>query len=72
MDNSQDIIGVPIWEKYMLTIEEACKYFGIGDKKMRQLAYEYQDDPKLILMNGTKFLIKREGFEKFFNETCGI
>ena len=26
---------VPIWEKYMLTVEEASKYFGIGEKKIR-------------------------------------
>lgn len=25
---------VPIWEKYTLTIEEASKYFRIGEKKL--------------------------------------
>ncbi len=25
---------VPIWEKYTLTIEEASKYFRIGEKKI--------------------------------------
>ena len=27
---------VPIWEKYTLTIEEAARYFRIGEKKLRQ------------------------------------
>ena len=63
---------VPIWEKYMLTIDEASKYFNICDKKMRQLAFEHRDNPELILMNGVKCLIKREGFKKFFDETSGI
>ena len=31
---------VPIWEKYTLTIEEASKYFRIGEKKLRKLAEE--------------------------------
>lgn len=31
---------VPIWEKYTLTIEEAAKYFRIGEKKLRKLAEE--------------------------------
>ena len=31
---------VPIWEKYMLTIEEASKYFRIGENKLRKLADE--------------------------------
>lgn len=29
---------VPIWEKYTLTIEEASKYFRIGEKKLREVA----------------------------------
>ena len=31
---------VPIWEKYTLTIEEASKYFRIGEKKLRKLRSE--------------------------------
>ena len=31
---------VPIWERYTLTIEEASKYFRIGEKKLRKLAEE--------------------------------
>ena len=34
---------VPIWEKYTLTIEEASKYFRIGEKKLRKLAEENID-----------------------------
>ena len=33
--NSNDI---PVWEKYTLTIEEASKYFRIGENKLRRLA----------------------------------
>ena len=35
MSNAQDI---PVWEKYTLTIEEASKYFRIGENKLRRLA----------------------------------
>ena len=28
-------VDVPIWEKYTLTIEEAAKYFRIGENKLR-------------------------------------
>ena len=31
---------VHIWEKYTLTIEEAAKYFRIGENKLRKLAEE--------------------------------
>ena len=29
---------IPIWEKYTLTIEEASRYFRIGENKLRRLA----------------------------------
>ena len=42
---------VPIWEKYTLTIEEASKYFRIGEKKLRKLA----EDIKLYLRMYNKY-----------------
>ena len=29
---------IPVWKKYLLTIEEVASYFGIGEKRLRQLA----------------------------------
>ena len=29
---------IPIWERYTLTIEEASKYYRIGENKLRRLA----------------------------------
>ena len=31
---------VPVWEKYSLNIPEAAEYYGIGEKKLRQIANE--------------------------------
>ena len=42
---------VPIWEKYTLTIEEAAKYFRIGESKLRKLAEE-NPVPDWVMMNG--------------------
>ena len=44
--NNNDI---PVWEKYTLTIEEASKYFRIGENKLRRLAEENKDAECLIL-----------------------
>ena len=38
--NTNDI---PIWQKYTLSIEEASRYFRIGEKKLRRLAKEILD-----------------------------
>lgn len=57
--NNNDI---PVWEKYTLTIEEASKYFRIGENKLRRLAEENKDAGWLI-MNGNRIQIKRRQFE---------
>ena len=54
---------VPIWEKYTLTIEEAAKYFRIGEKKLRKLAEE-NPDANWLIMNGNRIQITRKQFEK--------
>jgi len=54
---------VPILEKYTLTIEEAAKYFRIGEKKLRKLVDE-NPDANWLIMNGKRVQIKRKQFEK--------
>lgn len=54
---------VPICEKYTLTIEEAAKYFRIGEKKLRKLAEE-NPEASWLIMNGNRAQIKRKQFEK--------
>ena len=56
-------VDVPIWDRYTLTIEEAAKYFRIGENKLRRLAEENKNAGWLI-MNGNRIQIKRKQFEK--------
>ncbi len=64
--NNNDI---PVWEKYTLTIEEASKYFRIGENKLRRLAEENKDAGWLI-MNGNRIQIKRRQTQSNANELC--
>ena len=57
---------IPIWERYTLTIEEASKYFRIGENKLRRLAEENKNANWLI-MNGNRIQIKRKQFEKIID-----
>ena len=57
---------VPIWEKYTLTIEEASKYFRIGEKKLCKLAEENLDSG-WVIVNGNRVQIKRKQFEKIID-----
>ena len=62
--NTNDI---PIWQKYTLSIEEASRYFRIGEKKLRRLAEE-KPDANWLIMNGNRLQIKRKQFEKVIDE----
>ena len=44
---------VPIWLKYSLTLEEASKYFRVGEKKLRKLVEE-NPDADWFIMNGNR------------------
>ena len=54
--------------KYTLTIEEASKYFRIGENKLRRLAEENKDAGWLI-MNGNRIQIKRRQFEQVIDKS---
>jgi len=64
--------SIPIWRKYTLTVQEASKYFRIGDKKLKRLIDE-NPNADYILWNGTRPQIKRKVFEKFIDEElCAV
>ncbi|MDT2768972.1 excisionase [Globicatella sulfidifaciens] len=62
---------IPIWERYTLTIEEASKYFRIGENKLRRLAEENKNANWLIV-NGNRIQIKRKQFEKIIDTLDAI
>lgn len=53
--------------RYTLTIEEAARYYHIGEAKIRRLVEEHPNEDFYIL-NGNRILIKREKFEKFLDQ----
>ena len=62
-----DYNDIPVWRKYTLSVQEAAKYFRIGDKKMRKLIEE-NPGANYILWNGTRPQIKRRLFEQYLDE----
>ena len=62
---------VPIWEKYTLTVEEAARYFRIGENKLRRMA-EAVPTPEWVVMNGNRIQIKRRIFERMIDATDAI
>lgn len=62
---------VPISEKYTLTLEEASRYFGVGETKLRRIVNEDRS-AGFLLMNGSKILIKRKKFEEMIDKISSI
>ena len=61
---------ISVNEKYMLSINEAAQYFGIGVKKMRRLA---EDNLEVFAVySGNRYLIIRGKFEEFLQKTSSI
>lgn len=68
-----NVLYVPIWEKYMLTVEEATHYFGIGEKKIRNLIAEnIGTEFCFTIQVGNKSLINRQKFEDFLNQISSL
>ncbi len=61
---------VPIWERSLLTINEASDYTGIGVNKLRLLAEETQG--KLTLWVGSKRMFKRKKLDEYLEEETSI
>ena len=64
-------LAVPLWRQYTMTIEEASRYFRIGQTRLRSIVDE---DPTAdyILWNGNRALIKRKKFEEFIDKAASV
>lgn len=60
---------VPVWEKAMLTVDEAVAYSGIGRDKLIELA---ERENSLILWVGSKRLFKRKKLDEIIETVHSI
>lgn len=65
------IADIPVWHKFILTIEEAARYYHIGETKIRMLV-ESNPTGNFYLMNGNRMLIKRAQFEQYLIQANAV
>ena len=70
METHNDKPTCPLWEKALLSVEEAAAFSGIGTNKI----YELTKDAKcpFVLWVGSKRLIKRKAFSDFLEGNFSI
>ena len=67
MNKEERYLLVPVWEKSLLTVEEAAAYTNINPFKLRQMSEG--EDCEFVLWNGTKRLFKRKKLDEYL-EKC--
>lgn len=61
---------IEVEKKYLLTLEEAAGYTGIGINKLRDLSNSETCD--FVLWNGTRRLLKRKKLEDYLSNAYSI
>lgn len=63
-------VSVPIWEKLLLSTDEAMEYTGIGRDKLRELSEGSCSD--CVVWIGRKRLFKRKKLEQYLEQAYSI
>lgn len=63
--------SIPVWEKVMLTVEEASQYSNIGVNKISSMLNE-PGCPFIFCVGKGKRLVKRKEFEKYIEKTIEV
>ena len=61
---------VPIWERSLLTIEEAADYTGIGINRLRTFTQTPEND--IVFYVGAKKLIKRKKLDEYLDRAYSM
>ena len=63
-------IHLPLWQKTLLTLEEASEFTGVGQSKLKQISNN--EKCEFVLWNNSKRMFKREKLVKFLEEQYSI
>lgn len=61
---------IPIWEKQLLTIDEAALYTNIGQNRIAEMLRK--PSCPFVIYVGRKKLVKRKEFEKFLSDNIEL
>lgn len=62
--------SVPLWERVLLSLNEAAEYTGLGIQKLRKISDD--DDCSFVLWVGNKRMFKRRKLQEYLEEQTSI
>ena len=62
---------IPVYQKFILSTEEASEYFHIGINKLRRMIQE-NHSAEWVLWNGSHAYVKRVKFEQLIDRVNAI
>lgn len=63
-------IAVPVWQKSLLTLEEAAAYTGIGANRLRQMSEAKNCD--FVIWVGCRRMLKREKLNDYLLKSFSV
>ena len=70
MNKNDRDIAVPVWERMLLTIQEAAAYTGIGINRLREISD--RKDCDFVLWVGNRRLFKRKKLEEYLENMFSL
>ncbi len=63
-------VEIPVWEKTLLTLNEASAYTGLGINRLRTIANSHQNE--LVVWVGSKRMFKRRKLDEYLEKAISL
>lgn len=63
-------VEIPVWEKTLLTLNEASAYTGLGINRLRTIANSHQNE--LVVWVGSKRMFKRKKLDEYLEKAISL
>ena len=63
-------VNIPVWEKTLLTLNEASAYTGLGINRLRTIANSHQNE--LVVWVGSKRMFKRRKLDEYLEKAISL
>ena len=70
MARRKEPVEIPIWEKAIISMDEATAYTGIGARKLRYMTNA--PDCDYVIWVGPKKMINRKKLDRFLDEAYSV